>query len=68
MSRSRTSAPPARPRARPTARMPTYREHARSYDRDTSAFQPYREAIVEALPVRPGQEALTYPDLRRLRD
>jgi trans-aconitate methyltransferase len=38
--------------------MPAYREHARSYDRDTSAFQYYREAIVEALPVRPGQVVL----------
>src|SRR6185437_2535282 len=35
-----------------------YRDHARSYDHDTSAFQPYREAIVEALPVRPGQLVL----------
>jgi demethylmenaquinone methyltransferase/2-methoxy-6-polyprenyl-1,4-benzoquinol methylase len=39
-------------------RQSAYREHARSYDRDTSAFQPYREAIVEALPVRPGQLVL----------
>jgi SAM-dependent methyltransferase len=37
---------------------PAYREHARSYNRDTSAFQPYREAIVEALPVQAGQVVL----------
>jgi tRNA A58 N-methylase Trm61 len=54
MSRSRTPAPPAHP---PT-RLPAYREHARSYDRDTGAFQPYREAIVEALPLRAGQVVL----------
>ena len=58
MSRSRTSAPPAHRPARPAARLPAYHEHARSYERDTSAFQPYREAIVEALPVGPGQVAL----------
>ena len=40
------------------ARQPAYGEHARSYDRDTSAFQPYRRAIVEALPLRPGQVVL----------
>jgi len=44
--------------ARQFVRQSAYREHARSYDRDTSAFQPYREAIVEALPVRPGQLVL----------
>ena len=46
---SRTSAPAA---------MPAYREHARCYERDTGAFQPYRQAIVEALPLRPGQIVL----------
>ena len=50
MSTSRISAPPAR--------MPAYCEHARSYERDTGEFQPYRQAIVEALPVRPGQVVL----------
>jgi len=54
MSMSRTSAPATRP----PARMPAYGEHARSYERDTSAFQPYRQAIVEALPLRPGQVVL----------
>jgi demethylmenaquinone methyltransferase/2-methoxy-6-polyprenyl-1,4-benzoquinol methylase len=58
MSKARHFPPPAHPPARPAARMPAYREHARTYDRDTSAFQPYREAIVEALPVRPGQLVL----------
>ena len=38
--------------------MPAYCEHARSYERDTGEFQPYRQAIVEALPVRPGQVVL----------
>jgi len=38
--------------------MPAYTEHARCYERDTSAFQPYRQAIVEALPLRPGQVVL----------
>jgi demethylmenaquinone methyltransferase/2-methoxy-6-polyprenyl-1,4-benzoquinol methylase len=38
--------------------MPAYTEHARSYERDTGAFQYYREAIVGALPVRPGQVVL----------
>ena len=38
--------------------MPAYGEHARSYGRDTSAFQQYREAIVEALPLGPGQVVL----------
>jgi tRNA A58 N-methylase Trm61 len=38
--------------------MPAYREHACSYERDTSAFQHYREAVVDALPVRPGQLVL----------
>jgi trans-aconitate methyltransferase len=55
MSKSRSSA--HRP-TRPFVRQSAYSEHARSYDRDTSAFQPYREAIVEALPVRPGQVVL----------
>ena len=39
-------------------RQPAYGEHARSYDRDTGAFQPYRRAVVEALPLRPGQVVL----------
>ena len=34
---------------------PAYGEHARSYDRDTGAFQRYRRAVVEELPLRRGQ-------------
>jgi len=49
MSTTRTSAPP---------RPPAYGEHARSYERDTAAFQPYRRAVVEALPLRTGQVVL----------
>ncbi len=33
-------------------------EHARSYERDTGAFQPYRRAVVAALPLRSGQVVL----------
>jgi trans-aconitate methyltransferase len=40
------------------ARQAAYDEHARSYDRDTGAFQPYREAVVAALPLRQGQVVL----------
>jgi SAM-dependent methyltransferase len=54
MARSRTS----KAATHPPTRQPAYREHARSYNRDTSAFQPYREAIVEALPVGRGQVVL----------
>jgi ubiquinone/menaquinone biosynthesis C-methylase UbiE len=50
--------PAARPPARPAGQQPAYSEHARSYDRDTGAFRPYREAIVEALPLRQGQVVL----------
>jgi trans-aconitate methyltransferase len=39
-------------------RQPAYYEHARSYNRDTSVFQPYRRAVVEALPLHPGQVVL----------
>lgn len=34
-------------------RQPAYGEHARSYNRDTGAFERYRQ--VDALPLRPGQ-------------
>jgi trans-aconitate methyltransferase len=37
------------------SRQPAYCERARSYERDTAAFQPYRRAVVEALPLRSGQ-------------
>src|SRR5580700_949662 len=55
MSTSRT---PAQPPARQAERQPAYYEHARSYNRDTGLFQPYRHAVVEALPLRPGQVVL----------
>ncbi|SRR5271165_941494 len=35
-----------------------YGEHAHSYNRDTGAFEPYRRAVVEALPLRGGQVVL----------
>jgi trans-aconitate methyltransferase len=44
--------------ARPAWRQPAYYEHARSYDRDTAVFQPFRRVIVEALPLRRGQVVL----------
>jgi demethylmenaquinone methyltransferase/2-methoxy-6-polyprenyl-1,4-benzoquinol methylase len=55
MSTSRT---PAQSLARQAGRQPAYYEHARSYDRDTGVFQPYRRAVVEALPLQPGQVVL----------
>jgi demethylmenaquinone methyltransferase/2-methoxy-6-polyprenyl-1,4-benzoquinol methylase len=57
MSTSQTSGTSARA-AVPAARQPAYGEHARSYDQDTGAFQPYRRAIVEALPLRSGHVVL----------
>ena len=39
-------------------RQPAYGERARSYERDTAAFQPYRSAVVEALPLRSGHLVL----------
>jgi hypothetical protein len=50
MARSRTAA-----RA---GRQPAHGEQAPSYDRDTDMFQPYRRALVEALPLRRGQVVL----------
>src|SRR4249920_2719342 len=58
MSKSHTSAPPAQPPARPAARQPAYTGQARSYNHKTGAFRRYREAVVEALPVRRGQVVL----------
>ena len=49
---------PARALAREAGRQPAYYEHARSYDRDTGVFQPYRQAVAEALPLQPGQVVL----------
>ena len=45
---------PARQAGRPSA----YYEHARSYNRDTAVFQPFRRAVVEALPLRRGHVVL----------
>jgi SAM-dependent methyltransferase len=53
-----TSPSPAQSLARRAGRQPAYYENARSYDRDTGVFQPYRRAVVEALPLRPGQVVL----------
>ena len=58
MSKSPTSAAAAHPPARRAELQPAYREHASSYNRNTGAFQSYRQAIVEALPVRRGQVVL----------
>ena len=58
MSTSPESAAAAHPPPRQAASQPAYREHARSYDRQTGAFQRYRQAVVEALPVRRGQVVL----------
>src|SRR5580700_5589526 len=58
MGTSRITKPTADPPARQAGRQPAYGEHARSYDRDTGAFQPYRRAVVEALPLRRGQVVL----------
>jgi len=58
MSKSPNSAPAAHPPARPAARQPAYGKQARSYDRRTGAFHSYRRALVEALPVSPGQVVL----------
>jgi SAM-dependent methyltransferase len=59
MSNSPNSAPAdARRPDRPAARQPAYAGQARSYDQRTGAFQSYRRAIIEALPVRRGQVVL----------
>jgi SAM-dependent methyltransferase len=58
MSKSADSVSAAYPAAHGAARQPAYSEDARSYDHRTSAFQAYRQAIVGALPVRPGQVVL----------
>src|ERR1700731_3825745 len=39
-------------------RQSAYYEHAKSYDRDTAVFQPYRRAVVDALPLQSGQVVL----------
>ena len=42
----------------PAARQRAYSGQARSYDRDTGAFRPYRRQLVEALPLDRGQVVL----------
>jgi demethylmenaquinone methyltransferase/2-methoxy-6-polyprenyl-1,4-benzoquinol methylase len=58
MSKSRPSGPAAQQPAGPAAVKPAYKEHARSYERRTGAFQRYRDTIVGALPVSEGQLVL----------
>jgi SAM-dependent methyltransferase len=53
-----TSASAAQPPARGVVRQPAYSEDACSYDWMTGAYQGFRRAIVDALPVRPGQVVL----------
>ena len=57
MSKSLVSGSAAQPPAR-AGRQSAYSEYARSYNRHTGAFQSYRRAVVEALPVRRGQVVL----------
>ena len=58
MSESPEFTAAADPPNRRAACQSAYREHARSYDRQTGAFGRYRQAVVEALPVRRGQAVL----------
>jgi ubiquinone/menaquinone biosynthesis C-methylase UbiE len=58
MSKLPTAGSAARPRASEAERKPAYREHAGSYGARTGAYQGYRRAIVEALPVSQGQVVL----------
>jgi demethylmenaquinone methyltransferase/2-methoxy-6-polyprenyl-1,4-benzoquinol methylase len=58
MNKLADSALAAHTPAQGVARQPAYSEEARSYDRRTGAFQAYRQAIVEALPVCRGQVVL----------
>jgi len=53
-----TSGTPERSLALHAGRQPAYYEHARSYNRDTGMFQPYRRAVVDALLLQPGQVVL----------
>ena len=58
MNESPKSALATHPPARRVACQPAYSEHARSYNQKTGAFQRYRRAIVEALPLHRGQVVL----------
>ena len=53
-----TSGAPERSLALQAERQPAYYEHARSYNRDTGVFAPYRQALVDALLLQPGQVVL----------
>jgi tRNA A58 N-methylase Trm61 len=55
MTKSSTPAPTP---TRQAGRQPAYYEHARSYNRDTGVFGPYRRAVVDALPLQAGQVVL----------
>jgi SAM-dependent methyltransferase len=52
------AAPAAHPPAREVVRQPAYSEHASSYDCMTGAYQGFRRAIVDALPLRPAHVVL----------
>jgi protein-L-isoaspartate O-methyltransferase len=58
MNKSADSALAPYPLAQRVPRQVAYSEDACSYDQRTAAFQSYRQAIVEALPVDPGQVVL----------
>jgi len=58
MTASRAPARPAPPPVRRAEHQPVYHERASSYNRDTGIFQPFRRAVVEALPLRHGQAVL----------
>ncbi len=58
MTTPHNSASAAHPPDQRAARRRAYSEHARSYSRRTGAYQGYRRAVVEALPVRRGQVVL----------
>jgi demethylmenaquinone methyltransferase/2-methoxy-6-polyprenyl-1,4-benzoquinol methylase len=53
-----TSGTPEWSLALQAGRQPAYYEHARSYNRDTGVFAPYRQALVDALLLQPGQVVL----------
>src|SRR5260370_34892321 len=58
MNKSADTAVAAHLPAQGAARQPAYSEEARPYDRRPGAFQGYRRAVVEALPVCQGQVVL----------
>ena len=58
MNQSGSPAPAAHRPDRQAGRQPAYSEDARCYDQNTGAFEGYRRAVVEALPVRRGQVVL----------